>query len=99
MPSIDWNIGEGPVTVNAYSIKNMNEEPRVWGNRLSDFAELCGDFSWKDKPLNMEAVTLPIITPEILKKKERLEILHKAYRDFINDEISIADVKGLIAKL
>lgn len=100
IPAIHYNVGGGDVEIWKGAVRNIEEdEPTVWGNRPLDFAELNGDFSWRDKQVNTQVMKLPEITPDVLKKKQQLETLHKITNDFQSGRIDIEQLKIQTSKL
>lgn len=89
--------GDAPKIHYGYYIERVHKgESKIWDNRINEFPELSGDFSWRSKPLNEKAMTKLEITPEIKTKHDRFNAANESLKAFQYGHVSFDELKRLI---
>jgi hypothetical protein len=57
-------------------------QSRIWDNRISDFPELNGDFSWREKPINEAAMKKPVIDESVMLRHKQYHAAKQALESF-----------------
>lgn len=92
--------GKAPQPFYPYHVGRAHKgESHTWDNRPDDIAELRGDTSWSNKPINEAAMTPLIITPEVTNMHNNVNVIQDCLNAYQHKGMSIEEVKLMINNL